>query len=189
LIKISGKQRSDKDILALMRSDPQQGFELLFHAFYAEVCRHIYRYVPNRSVVEDIAQELFAELWTKRDTLNISISPGAYLHRMAVTRSLNYIRDNKKHLYESDDALKISPSNMSTAHEELSATELSVVITQAIDSLPDRCRHVFMLSRFEDMSNAAIAKELDISVKTVENQMTKALKVLRNAVDIYRNTE
>ena len=187
--KISDNQRNDKDILALMLSNPQEGFERLFHAFYSEVCRHIYRYIPNQSVVEDIAQELFAELWTKRKDLNISISPGAYLHRMAVTRSLNYIRDNKKHAHVSDEALKSSPSNTHLAHEELSAKELSAAITKAIDSLPERCRLVFMLSRFEDMSNAQISKELDISAKTVENQMTKALKVLRKAVEVFRNTE
>jgi len=189
LNKISEKQRSDEDILALMRSNPQKGFEMLFHAFYAEVCRHIYRYIPNQSVVEDIAQDLFAELWTKREALNITKSPGAYLHRMAVTRSLNHIRDNKKHLHVSDEALKSSPSRLHSAHEEMSATELSVVITKAIDALPERCRLVFMLSRFEDMSNAGISKELDISVKTVENQMTKALKVLRTAIDKFRRIE
>jgi len=189
LINVPEKQHNDKDILALMRSNPRKGFELLFHAFYNEVCRHVYRYIPNQSIVEDIAQELFAELWTKRDALNITVSPGAYLHRMAVSRSLNYIRDNKKHMYESEEALKSSPSKLSSAHEELSANELSAVITQAIDSLPNRCRIVFMLSRFEDMSNAEIGKELDISVKTVENQMTKALKVLRSAIQVFRNTE
>lgn len=187
--KNSEKQRNDKDILALMRSKPQKGFEMLFHAYYPEVCRHIYRYIPSQSVVEDIAQELFAELWTKRKALNISLSPGAYLHRMAVTRSLNYIRDNKKHTHVNEEALKSSPSKVHSALEELSATELSSVITQAIDSLPERCRLVFMLSRFEDLSNSQISKELDISVKTVENQMTKALKVLRVAVEKYRNTE
>jgi len=162
---------------------------MLFHAYYPEVCRHIYRYIPNQSAVEDIAQELFTELWAKRKGLNITVSPGAYLHRMAVTRSLNYIRDNKKHVYVSDDALKTSPSKMHSVDEELIATELSVAITKAIDSLPERCRLVFILSRFEDMSNAAISKELDISVKTVENQMTKALKVLRRAIEKFRNTE
>ena len=189
MTKISEKQRNDEAILAMMKSNPQRGFGMLFHAFYDEVCRHIYRYISNQSIVEDIAQELFAELWHKRDTLNITVSPGAYLHRMAVTRSLNYIRDNKKYLFETDDALKSRPSKMSSPFEELSAGELSVVITKAIDSLPERCRLVFMLSRFEDMSNAEIGKELNISVKTVENQMTKALKVLRNALNVFRNAE
>ncbi len=189
MIEFSEEQRNDEDILALMRSNPQKGFEMLFHTFYGEVCRHIYRFIPNQTVVEDIAQELFTELWTKRETLNIKISPGAYLHRMAVTRSLNYIRDNKKHMFVSEEALESSPSKLHSVLEELSATALSAVITKAIDTLPERCRIVFMLSRFENMSNAEIGKELDISVKTVENQMTKALKVLRIAVDIFRNAE
>jgi RNA polymerase sigma-70 factor (ECF subfamily) len=157
--------------------------------YYAEVCRHVYRYIPNQSTVEDIAQELFTELWSKREALDIKVSPGAYLHKMSVTRALNYIRDNKKHKYESDDALKSRASKQALVDDKMSANELSDVINKTIDALPERCRLVFMLSRFENMSNAAIGKELDISVKTVENQMTKALKVLRKAVDKFRNME
>lgn len=172
-----------------MRSRPLRGFELLFHAYYAEVCRHIYRYIANQSTVEDIAQELFAELWDKRDALNITTSPGAYLHRMAVTRALNYIRDNKKHTHESADSLGHQESSEANAIDIMSASELSEVITKAIDGLPERCRQVFMLSRFEGMSNKEVSEALSVSVKTVENQMTKALKILRKHIEIFRKNE
>ncbi len=160
-------------------------FELLFRSYYAEVCDHIHRYIKDTQVVQDVAQEIFAELWRKRSNLEISGSYGVYLYRMAGSRALNHIRDNKKHWFADESGLIGEEAQDSTPIETLQASELSEIITKSIDSLPDRCRVVFMLSRYDGMSNAQIAEQLEISVKTVENQMTKALKVLRNVVSEY----
>ena len=74
--------------------------EQMFKQHYAFVCNVIHMYVRDRTKTEDIAQEIFAELWIKRDQLHIHTSVPAYLRRMAVTRSLNYIRDTKRHAWE-----------------------------------------------------------------------------------------
>ena len=161
----------------------------MFRLYYNETCQHIYRYIPITQAVEDIAQEMFAELWTKRESIDIKTSPGAYLHRMAVSRALNYIRDNKRHMHASDEALVREQSNTASQDELLSAQELDQVIKQTIDDLPLRCRQVFMLSRFEQMKYQEISEAMGISIKTVENQMMKALKTLREAVHAFRNEE
>ena len=168
-----------------MQRDQRAAFELMFRSYYAEVCDHIHRYISETEIVQDVAQEIFTELWRKRDNLEITGSYGVYLYRMAGSRALNYIRDNKKHWFSDESGLIAEETPLATPDSTLQASELSEIITKAIDSLPERCRIVFMLSRYDGMTNAQIASHLEISVKTVENQMTKALRVLRNVVKVY----
>lgn len=150
---------------------------------------HVYRYIPNRLMAQDVAQDLFVELWTKRDKLEISSSAGAYLHRMAVSRALNHIRDNKKHRHADVSQMRAVQASQPAPGDLMDARSMEQMITDVIDALPERCRQVYMLSRFEQMTNAQIADSLEISVKTVENQMTKALKTIREAIEKYKGSE
>jgi len=164
--------------------------EQLFKLHYAFVCNVINRYVHDRSKTEDIAQEIFAELWVKRDQLTIHTSVTAYLRRMAVTRTLNYLRDTKKHSWQELENVGDLESNAMYQQPsivlELEEAELKERIDSAIQALPEKCRIVFLLNRMEEMSYAEVAAHLDISVKTVENQIGKALKLLRHAVGQHR---
>ncbi len=164
--------------------------EQLFRRHYAFVCDVIFPYVRDRSKTEDIAQELFAELWVKKDQIHIHTSAPAYLRRMAISRALNYLRDSKKHQWEELDITAEPETGSPTVHADglqaLEEAELQQILDQAIDALPDKCRTVFLLNRREDMSYAEVAGELGISVKTVENQIGKALRLLRLAVYTHR---
>jgi RNA polymerase sigma-70 factor (ECF subfamily) len=175
----------DADLILQFRKDPERAMPLIFERFYAEICRHIYRIIPVHETCEDIAQGIFMELWKKRRGLDIRTSLGAYLHKMALTRALNYLRDNRKHRHDPEEELTSYHADISTPLQELAADELQNVISKTIDALPPRCRDVFVLSRFEAMSYQEIAKALDISPKTVENQISKALLILRTAVQNY----
>lgn len=158
--------------------------ELIFRRHYSQVCRAVYRIIPQAETAEDIAQEVFLELWKRRDHLKISTSLTAYLRRAAVNRALNYLRDQK--IKWSDDAeLPALSDGSPDTSEKLEIAELQRMVDQYIDQLPEKCRLVFVLSRFESLSHAEIAAQLDISQKTVENQMTKALRFLRNALGPY----
>lgn len=179
----------DAQVLRLLRQDREAGFEMLFKLYYTEVCHHIYRILPQKEAVEDIAQDLFMEVWNKQDTLTIETSPGAYLYKMARSRALNYIRDNRKHSYQDEAELRHHVSELATPTQKIQADQLSSVVTHAVNALPERCRQVFMLSRFEDMTYKEIADTMDISVKTVENQIIKALKHLRAAIAEFRADE
>ncbi len=182
-------KRIDEELLGLLRSNPKEGFTRLFDTYFDEVCGHVYRYIPDTRIAQDVAQDLFVELWTKRDKLNITSSAGAYLHRMAVTRALNYIRDNRKHRHSDISEMRVVRTSQPTPDQVMDARSMNEMISRTIDVLPERCRQVFMLSRFEHLSNAQIAEALDISVKTVENQMTKALRAIREAVQKYKGSE
>ena len=168
----------------MLAQDSDQAIVLIFRLHYRFICQAVYRVIPDQNLAEDLAQEIFLELWRKRDQLQVNTSLKAYLRRAAVNRSLNYIRD-RKISFELDDSQAPIASGLPTIGQQLEAEELQRYIDQAIDQLPDRCRVVFVLSRFEQLSYAEIAESLDISVKTVENQISKALKLLRAALGPY----
>ncbi len=175
----------EKSSVTLSQMGP---FEQLFKNNYPLVCSVINQYVGDKSKVEDIAQEIFMDLWIKRDQISIHTSVPAYLRRMAATRALNHIRDTKKYNWDDLDTLNDTPSRSSFMSPEviqrLEEEELQKSLEIAIEMLPEKCRIIFMLSRFDELSYAEIAQNLSISVKTVENQIGKALKYLRMALSI-----
>ena len=167
-----------------METDRDRAVELLFRRYYTLVTHSVYRVVPDRNTAEDLAQEVFYDLWRKRQKLKITTSLPAYLRRAAVNKSLNYVRDRKMK-FTDEEQLPEFKSEAVTVHQKLNAEELQKKITEAVDSLPERCRAVFALSRFEEMSYKEIAGKLDISVKTVENQISKALGIMRTALEPF----
>lgn len=137
--------------------------------------------VNDASTAEDIAQEVFFEVWKKKDTIQLTTGLKPYLRRAAVNRTLNHIRAQRMKFEEEADATEISTTEHGTI-ELMAADELKAKIDKSIEMLPEKCRVVFAMSRFEFMSYQEIADALDISKKTVENQIAKALKHLRASV-------
>ncbi len=172
----------DEEILSLLRSDSEKAMELMFREYYPFLCKIIVRVLPDAHVAEDLAQEVFFDLWKKRDNFSINTSLKAYLRRAGINRTLNYIRDRKIR-WDDEEKIAFQASNLTDASRKLEGEELQQKIDNAIDQLPERCRLIFSLSRFEEMSYQEIADQLGISIKTVENQMTKALKILREAFE------
>ena len=157
--------------------------ETLFKVHYASLCRTVYTIVKGKDVAEDIVQEVFLKLLNKREDLVITTSLKAYLFKSAINTALNYAGQAKKlEFLEENDLDFISHSEL---EENFDFKETEKDVQNAIDSLPPACRTVFLLSRFEELSYKEIAESLQISVKTVENQMGKALKVLREKLKNY----
>ena len=174
-------ENTDAELLSLLHTDGEAAIDLIFRKYYAFLCRSVYRIINDSQITEDLAQEVFYELWKKRDRININTSLKAYLKRAALNKALNYIRDQKIDFRNAPPQEDLE-SKQITVVQKLSADNLQQEIDQAIDSLPERCRLVFVLSRYEEMSYQQIADQLDISIKTVENQISKALKYLRKAL-------
>ncbi len=177
----------DQKLLERLRDHPEQGMELLFKQYYGMVYQTVFRLVHSEAACKDLCQETFLEIWKRRKKLRINTSLQAYLARTAVNKTLNYIRDNRKHL--SNPPTIDTPELAPDPARSLGAGELQEKINAAIDGLPERCRLVFVLSRFEDLSYQEIADNLGISTKTVENQIVKALSILRTALKPYLKEE
>ena len=178
------KEYTDSELQELLLTNGEQAIVLIFKRYYSYLCKAVYKIIPDNNLVEDLTQEVFFELWRRRKQLAVTASLKAYIRRAAVNKALNYIRDQKIKFSDSDQYETVRSSAPSIT-QQLEAEELQDKIDYAIDQLPERCRIVFVLSRFEDMSYNEIANHLDISVKTVENQISKALKLLRISLAEY----
>lgn len=135
-------------------------------------------------MTEDLAQQVFIRFWEKRGTIEVTTSPGAYLHRMAINEALAWLRSKKNKPHEEITATTPFKAERDVEQHYLHS-ELQDKIREAVDTLPPRCRAVFQLSRFEQKSYQEIADEMGISKKTVEHQMGKALRVLRELLKPY----
>jgi RNA polymerase sigma-70 factor (ECF subfamily) len=135
--------------------------------------------VGDVDVAQDLVQDVFCKFWEKQPQLEIKISLKAYLYKSVFNHSLNYLKKVKR--TDEREALFYSSAytEQNNVESQLDLKETNLLVQRAIDSLPSACRAVFVLSRFEQMSHKEIAVQLDISTKTVENQIGKALKHLR----------
>ena len=157
----------------------KQSFEKLFRDNYKGLCMYAQNFIHDIDAIEDIIHDIFINLWEKKENILEDKSTKSYLYRSVHNRCLNFIRDNKKFVdnndfFENTDI--VSDSNEENAVE---TAELQTKIKNEIDNLPEKCREVFILSRFEELKYSEIAEKLNISIKTVENQISKALKTLR----------
>ena len=157
----------------------EKNFEQLFKSHFNEIVFLAQRIVKDLDTAKEIAQEAFVNLWDKRNSIDLSKPVRSYLSASAHNRSLNYLRDHKKfdrnllmHEKLFDAVEDISPDH---EHETLSK-----LIDAAMEELPEKCREIFRLNRFEDLKYREISEKLGISVKTVEAQMSKALRHMRN---------
>lgn len=172
-----------KNMLSELKSDNRQAMKLIFQTHYQQVCTTVARIIRDADSVDDVAQAVFIKVWEKRHKFEVNTSLKAYLSRMAVNEAISFLRKHKKH-----DHQEITPfvgGFASDSDKPLLRKELAANIDAAIDQLPPRCALVFRLSRYEELSYKEIAQKLDISVKTVENQMGKALKLLRVSLRSY----
>lgn len=173
-----------QDWLIQVRQGDRRALQAIFDQQYEAVCKAIFRFVQDPGLTEDLAQEVFVRFWEKRESIKIDSNLGAYLRRMAVNEALGYMR--KKSRYQADELpVHLPGKQAAAADEEMETKELSKRISEAIAVLPPRCRMVFQLSRFEELTYREIAEKLEISIKTVENQMGKALKIMRENLSDY----
>ncbi len=168
----------DQQLLARIRQDSPHAFDDVFRAYYPSLVGLAESIVQQRATAEDIAQDVLIGLWRRRHDLTIETSLRAYLFRATRNRALNRIRDERVRRdaepHIAAGALRPPPTDAAAVQSEIEAA-----LRAAVQTLPPRCREVFELSRVHGLAYAEIADVLGISVKTVENQMGKALRILR----------
>lgn len=155
-------------------------FEMLFRMHYQPLCRYAYSFLQDREEAEEAVQSTFLALWEKKETLSVRTSAKSYLYAMVRNACLNFIKHGKiRQRYEGEEMVQAERSRDSVT-QTVTSNELAERISVALEELPEQCRLVFKLSRFEELKYAEIAGHLNISVKTVENHMGRALRLLRD---------
>jgi RNA polymerase sigma-70 factor (family 1) len=171
----------DAKLLDLLKLDDRKAFDMLYKKYSAKLYYAAYNLFRDKDVCEDLVQELFIDLWTKRNQLNIN-SLEWYLKVAIKNRVLMYLRTKKVTLDVS--AIELLTEKYS-ADSQLLQRDISRVLDNNVALLPKKCREIFTLSRKDYLSNKEIASRLNISIKTVENQITIALRYLRSGLTDY----
>jgi len=173
----------EKDLISRLNIQDESAMQELFYAWHAKMCIIAWRIVKDREQAKDIVQEVFIKLWRNAPGLAITTSLEAYLKRAVVNTSLNHIEARNRFT-----KLKLEDAAMNeraVGSAPLDLDELTRLVNEAISQLPPRTRTVFSLIRSEDMSYREVAAALGISLKAVEKEMLKALKMLRAALRNY----
>jgi len=165
-------------------SDPGY-FEKIFKEFFNSLTYYARKFTRDHDSAKDIVHSVFINLWEKRNDISLDQSVKSYLYTAVHNRCLNHIRDRAKFI--KDDASELEFIQKLTVDKitDIEIQEIESRINDAINSLPERCREVFKLNRFEEKKYSEIAELLGISVKTVEAQISKALKILREELKDY----
>ncbi|RLD59428.1 MAG: RNA polymerase sigma-70 factor [Bacteroidetes bacterium] len=159
----------------------KQAFEKLFREYFTPLMAFSRRILGDEDNAREVVHQVFIKLWERRSQIDLSTSLKSYLFTAVNNRSLNVIRDRRK--FSSEKVPERAGEWDVSA--QIEAMELEEKIQAAIQILPERCRVIFELNRFDGLKYSEIASQLDISVKTVENQMSKALKILREQLARY----
>jgi RNA polymerase sigma-70 factor, ECF subfamily len=175
----------ERNLIAALRRDDRSAIDTIFLTYHARLCRISFRIVGDADEAKDVVQEVFIKLWRNRNELNIDYSLEAYLKRAVINTSLNRIESKKR--FTSLDPQ--DPAHRNTGErivdQQQGFAELSSQVDAAINKLPIRTKTVFTLIRFEEMSYREVSESLHISLKAVEKEMMKALKLLRESLKDY----
>ena len=166
-----------------LRNKDKRAFELVFNNYYSLLKSYAMRFLEDVEEAEEVVQDVFVKFWEKCDSLSPDSSIKSYLFRSVHNTSLNFLKHQKvKDSYRQFVISSMESEASESGIPELDHQNIRERIHLEIDNLPPRCAEIFKLSRFEGLKYVEIAEHLSISIKTVEVQMGKALKILRSSL-------
>jgi RNA polymerase sigma-70 factor (ECF subfamily) len=173
----------EKYIIAGLKNKDKTAFDFVFSYYYTGLCAYTRRWVMDPDVAEDLVQDFFVKLWTNSSKIEITSSLKSYFFTSVKNRAINHLKHVK--IKEKFGAQALNGFIEDYSNWEFTEPELTELIEKGIQKLPPRCREIFILSRFEGKDNGKIAEMLGISKRTVELQISNALKILRTELKDY----
>ena len=171
--------------LRKIRKGDLESFEKLFHQYYPGLCAYAESLLRKPEVAEEVVQDVFYNIWKNRETLKINRSLQSYLYRSAYNNSMMYLRKMRREHFLIDGNMTEPEVDSPDPSQILLLNEVSELVARTLEGLPDRTREIFHMNRQEGLKYREIADRLSISEKTVEANMGKALKALRNSMENY----
>ena len=172
-------EQSSTAIIRSLAPTGEAAFEQLFKTHFRGLHAYAITILKDEMMGEEIVQNVFFKVWEKGQLLEIETSPKAYLYKAVYHDCLNYLKHKKVRSAHAMHVVRQSNDQVENASVKLLQGELKEHIHIAVNELPEQCRTIFQMSRFEGLKYQEIADEMGLSVKTIENQMGKALKLLR----------
>ena len=179
---MSEKAPSDEILLNLMKAGDLDSFNVLFERYWEKLFTTVFSIYPDTEVCSEIVHDIFLNLWLKRDKLEIEYFKG-YITASARYQVYRHLKNVKRKSIEYREDLDFG--NLVAVNEgesNIRYRELERKVEEELEELPSRCREIFTLSRMDQLTNDEIAARLDISKRTVENQLTYALRHLRLSI-------
>ncbi|MGV8095242.1 MAG: RNA polymerase sigma-70 factor [Mangrovibacterium sp.] len=169
-------------VFSEIKQGNEAAFRKVYEDYYTCLCFYAGKFIHDSEQARSIVQEVYAGLWMKREKLNITYSVKAYLFNSVRNACIDYLRKEKSN----NEALAGLARDDTVSSDHMEVAELNDRINRTIQALPEKCREIFVLCRFEGLKYGEIAEKLGISIKTVEMQMGIALKKLRKSLSDYQ---
>lgn len=177
---------NEADLIALLQSGDMEAYACIYNEYWTKLYAYVYNRLKVKEVTEEIIQEVFFSLWTRREELQLDHSLSAYLYTAVKYQMFNYIKADKvRKTYASSFARFDKAGEDNSNQEYIDCVDLANAVEKEVSRLPEKCQQVYRMSRHQHQSIQDIAATLNISHKTVENHLTKALKHLRLAFREY----
>lgn len=173
----------DIKTLEALRHGDHKAFESIFVTYYDRVRIFIFGYIKSESDSEELAEDLFVNLWEKRTSIDTSKSFNSYIHTIARNSALNFLK--RKYLHSAYVAEISTLEHSSTSEEEMIAKELGLLIDDVVENMPEQRRMIYILSKNKGLSNLEIANQLNTTKRNVESQLSLALKEIRKAISAF----
>ena len=182
----------ENELLQRLKKGEEEAFEFIFKNNFTGLCLFAEHFVNDSQAAEDLVEEFFCHLWENNLRIDIQHSLRGYLYRGVYNRCLKYLRhqnvalkylDHRQGYLRDIELLERQTDSYPVAN--LIALELEGKITTVINALPEHCRNIFCLNRFENLTYVEISQKLNISVNTVKTQMARALQKLREELKEY----
>ena len=164
---------------SIQRKD-EQAFDNFYTEHYKTFFLAAFNYLGDTGLAQEIVNDVFVKLWGSADTIEIESSLNAYIYRAVINRSLDVMDKNKRRQRRQREFNRLPEETFEL--REMEENELTISLYKAIDQLPEQCQKVFRMSRFEELKQQEIAERLAISIKTVKNHITHALKQLNKVL-------
>lgn len=173
---------TDQELIILLQNDNREAFDMLYRKYWKPLFNSAYKRLENKEAAEEVVQELFINLWIKRNQLEITQSFLAYLQSALKNRVLNYLRH--EHTYTKHKKLMALKSTESAnlVDEKIAHSDLQKTIEKCLSAMPDKYRTAYLLNRHNQLSVKEIAQYLNTPESTIEKRLINALKLLKDSL-------
>lgn len=185
--------KNEKKLLKRLKNNDHNAFREIFYLYYNRLLNYAKSYLQDKCIAEDIVQDIFFNIWVKRNELEINISLSSYLYRAVHNRCIQYLRQNyvNENIDDTEKSLKLKEAEIlyqlynDFSFSELEFKEMEKIVKEIYISLPQKTREIFDLSREHNLTYQEISETLNMNIKTIEYHISRALKAFREALNDY----